>query len=61
MLFWTQRHAIAARGQAERKRDVSVNWVLIVVGVAGVVLLLLLLVGAGVLFWLLRRAGSKKA
>jgi hypothetical protein len=39
----------------------SVNWVWILAGVAGVILLLALLVGAGLLVWLVRRAGSKKA
>ena len=39
----------------------SINWVLIVAGLVGVALLLTVLVGAGVLFWLLHRAGSKRA
>jgi len=39
----------------------SVNWIPILVGSVSVAVLLVLLVGAGLLFWLLRRAGSKKA
>ena len=38
----------------------SINWMMVIIGSVGVALLLVLLVGAGVLFWLLRRAGSKK-
>ena len=39
----------------------SVNWVLIFAVVIGVILLLALLVGAGFLVRLVRRAGRKKA
>lgn len=39
----------------------SINWILIIAGSVSVALLLVLLVGAGLLFWLVRRAGSKKA
>jgi len=34
---------------------------LVALGAVSVALLLVLLVGAGVLFWLLRRAGNRKA
>ena len=39
----------------------SINWIWIVAGLVGVALVLTLLVGAGVLFWLLHRACSKRA
>ena len=38
----------------------SVNWIVIVVALVSVALLLVLLVGAGVVFWLVRRAGRKE-
>jgi hypothetical protein len=39
----------------------SINWVLVIVIIAALVGAAVLLVGAGVLFWLVRRASSKKA
>lgn len=60
-MLWLGAYRTIDQRQLERGNAMSVNWIPIIVGSVSVAVLLVLLVGAGLLFWLLRRAGSKKA
>jgi hypothetical protein len=57
-MLWSSSHPIVDLRQAEGREVMSINWILII---AGAVSAAVLLVAAGAVFWLVRRARSKKA
>jgi len=54
-------HTVIDERHVERRKSVSINWMLVALVAVSAALLLVLLLGAGVLIWLLRRSASKKA